>query len=317
MGTTRKVLKKVAVVVESSARTYKAPTTRIPYTTFTVNSEYDMIADESIEGVAASDLPNQGNKKVEGQLAGIVDVLTIAPILEAAFGAEAGGVYTLPVTENTKTLSIVAKDEVKTYKYAGAVIKSIRFRSETGGRLTFEADVIAYTESRDDTAFPEISIEKGTRLIHTHAGGTGYLYIGDQDDALATGDRQGLSRVEFGFEWGFDHDHDNTAQTTLIPLSTANPANLSFQDSRSDTDAYHAWRDARTALQAAFYYYASATATLLFEIPNFVITQAAHTEDDVGRIDCVAAVGRNGIGSSYSNANMEFVSPIRATLVNS
>jgi hypothetical protein len=188
--------------------------------------------------------------------------------------------------------------------------------SEVNGRLTFEADIVAYTETRDDTAFPSITTEKGTRLVHSHAGGTGYLYIGDQANALATGDRQGLTRLEFGFGWGTESEHDNTAQTTLIPLSRNNELSLSFTDSRHDADTYHAWRDARTALQAALYWYGSATATFLVEIPNFVLSDVKVTDDDVGQIECTAAVARNGIGTTYSNANMEFVSPFRATLIN-
>jgi len=317
MGTTRKVLKQVACVVEGTARVYSAPTFRIPFTSFTINSEFDMIADDSIEGVAQQDLPNQGVKKVEGQLAGIVDVSTIAPILEAAFGAVDTGAYSLPTTENTKTLSICAKDEVKTYKYAGCAIKGIRFSSDTNGRLTYEADVVAYTETRDDEAFPTINTEKGTRLVHHHASGTGYMRIGDQADALAAGDNQGLSRVEFGFEWGFESEHDNTGQTTLIPLSRGNPASFSFSISRHAADTWHAARDAATKLQAELYYYVSATASLKIQIPNFILSEVKVSDDDVAKVDCVAAVGRNGIATSYTNASMAFVTPIKATLDNS
>ena len=317
MGTTRKVLRKVAVIIEPTARTYQAPTTRIPQTSFTINAMFDMIEDESIDGQAYKALPNQGTKRVEGTLAGIVDVDTIDPILEAAHGAESSQVYSLPSTVNEKTLSIICVDGVKTYKYTGAVIKGITFTSEPNGRLVYSADVIAYTETRDDTAFPAMTYEKGTRIVHHHAGGTGFLRVGDQTNALAAGDNLGLSSLEWGWEWGFDHEFDNTSQTTLIPLSTICTPKFSFQISRHSLDTYLAFRDAGTALQASLYFYASSSATLLVEIPNFILPEAAVTEDDIAKIDIATMVGANGIGSSYSNSNMSFVTPIRTTLVNS
>lgn len=318
MGTTRKVLRQVAWEIESSPGVYQEPNTRVPHTSFTLNAQYDMIADEGIEGSGLMALPNQGTKRVEGTISGHVDALTIAPLLEAAFGAESGGSHTFPLGGNTKSLSICAKDEVKTYKYAGCYIKSISFSSEAGGRLNYSADIIGYTETRDDTSFPTMSVEKGVLFLHQHAGSSsGFFRAGDQDNALTSGDEIGITNIEIGWEWGFDHQFDNTSQTTLVPLSSMLQPTMSFQVSRHNTDAFHTFRDSFTALQAEIRYYQSATYQLEFEFPNLRLAEVSVSEDDIGKIDCVVAVGRNGAGTNYDNTNYSYVSPIRAILTNS
>jgi len=55
----------------------------------------------------------------------------------------------------------------------------------------------------------------------------------------------------------------------------------------------------------------------LIEIPNFIITDVAVSEDDISMVDVTCSVGRNGLGSNYSNSNMAFNTPVRATLTNS
>lgn len=319
MGTSRKVLKKVAVIVESSAGSYLAPNTLIPWTSFTVAPSFDTIKDESNIGIAFEDLPLQGDKKIVGELAGPFDVLTCMPILEAAIGYVSSKVFTLPLAKNEKSLSIVAQDEVKTYKYAGCFIQNFKLVSKAGAALEYSAQVICMSETRDDTAWPTISVNPGTKLRHVDASGTGYMRIGDQADALASGDNAGLSSVELEINWQTDGQHDNTGQGTLLPLSGAGgrpSCSLKAAYSRHDTDAVLAWRDAFTALQAEFYWYLSATASLKLEVSNFKLPTAGVGNDDVPGVDIDATLARNGISTSYSNANMTFNSPVRITVDN-
>lgn len=320
MGTTRKVLRKVACIVESSAGSYLAPDTLLPMTSFTVQRTHDMIADESIIGQSFQDLPLQGTRKIGGELAGQFDVLSCIPILEAAFGANATKVFTLPTTANAKSLSICALDDVKTNKFAGCYIRRFTLSSKAEGALEWSADIVGYVpDVRDDTEFPSVSVNPGTRLRHFDASGTGYMRIGDQADALASGDNMGLSSVELEINWNHEHQFDNTDQDSLIPLSGAGgrpSVSLKLGVARHSADTFLAWRDALTALQAEFYWYLSATASLKIEIPNFVLSAASVGGDDVPGIDVECMVARNGIGASYSNSNMTFNSPVRATVDN-
>lgn len=321
MGTTRKVLKKVAAKIESSARVYAAPDVRIPWTDFTLRKQYSMNQDDSILGQAFRGLPSLGVYRIEGNLSGLVDVNSIGVVLECATGtAVSTGVYQLQTLKNEKTMSVCAIDEVKTYKYAGCVINNIEFSSDADGRLVYSADVLGYSETRDGTSFPTISTEPGTQLLHRHAGGTGYMRVGDQSDALASGDNMGLANVRLGWNWKFANQYDNTSQGPLAHLSTADDfaeAMLSFEVSRHDSDTWLTWLEGGTALQAEFYYYVSATASLKFQIPNFIISAVDDSDESVPKMSITCAVSFNGIGASYENANMAFNDPIRPTVDNS
>lgn len=322
MATTINILRKVGAKIEDTAGTYDAPNTLIPFTSFTEKQSFDMIKDESIVGVAFEDLPLQGVRHVMGSINGQVDKDSIDPIFEQAFGTAVGTVYTCPADKNENTLSFVGIDAVKTYKYAGNVLNNFELKSDSEGALIFSADVIGWkAETRDDTSFPSISTNPSVdRFLFQHAGGTnGYARIGDQANALASGDNQNVSGLSFGINWNFAEQFFNDQGTLQLLSNSGGRANasFSFKIARHDADTWHTAINSHTALQAAVYFYKSATATLLIEVPNFVISDLTSSEDDVNTLDVVCTVARNGTGTSYSNANMEFVSPIRATIVNS
>jgi hypothetical protein len=85
---------------------------------------------------------------------------------------------------------------------------------------------------------------------------------------------------------------------------------------RHEADTFLAWKDAHTSLQAELYIYSSATATVKIQIPNLKL-KVNLTDDDATQQDCSLEIGRNGLGSNYTNSNMAFTSPARITVVNS
>jgi hypothetical protein len=320
MATTRKVIRKAAVEIEGTAGTYQEPNTVLPFTTLNIGKKYEHIQDESNIGYAFRDLSLQSIYEVAGNVESQVDVLTVAPLLEAMFGAESSGNYTLPDEENTKTLSLFALDAVKSNKYDGIRLNNAMLKSEAKGPLSFTADLLGETETRDATAWPTMSVVQGTRLQHRHADGTGYIRIGNQDDALGAGDNMGLASWELGVNWNFAAQYDNQAQETLTPLSGAagRPGcSFNFVVARHTADTFLAWRDNHTALQAEIYVYASATAALKIQIPNFVVPVVNVPDEDVAPINVEAMVARNGYDTTYSNTNFSFLSPIKAILTNS
>lgn len=326
MGTTVKPLRKVAYIIESSPGVFLPPDTLSPFTSFAVKQNFDMIDDESIVGEAFQGLPNQGVRKIEGTLAGQLEVDAIIPLLEAAFGSESSQVFSAPTTINAKSLSIVHLDEVKTNKYAGCRVKSLTIASSAEEGLTFSADIIGEAaEVRDGTAFPTISTNPGSRLLHHHANGSGHIRIADQVDALAAGDNRGLSSMEVSMAWNFDHQFDNQSQGTLPPLSTATgfaEAGFAFQiarhtDTAPSADDFLVFRDSFTSLQAELLFFRSATANMKIEISNFVVKEASVNEDDIAKLDVVTMAGRNGLSGSFDNSNMAFNTPIRITIDNS
>lgn len=322
MGTTRKVLRKVAGIIETTPGTYLAPDTLFPRTEFTLTKTFDMVIDESIVGEAFPGLPNQGVRKIEGTLAGEVDSYAFVVIAEAGLGAVSSNDYYTPTDKNEKSISLVAIDGVKTVKFAGCFMKSLAITSSAEGKQMFSADLVGYTNTvRDDTAFPAMSTTPRSRFMHHSAGGTnGYFRIGDQADALDSGDNICVSDFEITVNWNFDNQFASCSQGTLIPLSggAGRPEiTFSFTDPRHDDDNYFTWRDALTALQFDAIFYTSATANIRFRIPNFVISNASISDDEIGNVPVETAVARNGISTNYDNSNMAFNDVLRVTIVNS
>ena len=185
------------------------------------------------------------------------------------------------------------------------------------------SDLIGFVdEVRDGTAFPATATTPGTDLLHRHAlpeGTFGQFRVGDHANALASGDQLEINNSTIGVSWMFDELMSNT-QFSLLPISSqaGRPnATFSFQISRHNLDTYLAFRDNHTKLQASVKYGVSATASLLFELPNFILNSVEVNSEDVASIDVVATVARNGIGAAFTNSNMAFNSPVRATLDNS
>ncbi len=321
MAVVRKVLKKVGIKLESVVGTAEtANFVLMPWTSFTLNQSYDMIKDESIVGVAFEDLPIQGLRKIEGELSGQLDVLSSETLFEIAFGAVTSKAFSLPADKNVKTMTVIATDDLQTYTYAGCFIKKLTISSKVDGALEFKADVVGYVaEVRDSDAFPTVATSPGTRLRHIDANGTGYIRIGDQTDALAAGDNVGLKNIDIEIDWQTTAQYDNTSQSPLLLLSGQGgrpEASVKFEVSRLDSDNWFSWKEGNTALQAELYFYKSATASIKIQLTNFVLSKAEATNDDIPGVSCEGPLCRNGTGTSYSNANMAFVTPVKLTLDN-
>lgn len=315
---TKKILREMAMVDEETYGSYVTPTYLIPFLSGIPKQSFAMIEDDSIVGNAHKSLPLQGVRSLGGSIEVNADAITLPLFLRQICGAVAvGNVYTPVTTRNTKSMSGCLLDAVKTNKFAGLVMNGFKISSQAESKLKLGFELLSsIAEVRDGTVFPTPSYYPGTEFIHQHADGTnGYFRVGDQSDVLASGDNLDIKSFELGINWNFALDAVNS-QTQLQPKGAMCETTLSFQIAEHTTDQWKAWADARTPLQLQARYYASATADLIIRIPNFIIPEAPVSEDDKARVDISAIVGRNGMGTSYSNDNMEFNTPFQFELVN-
>lgn len=318
MGTTIKILQKLAAKLESNYGVYTAPDVLLPFKSKGHDQTFGMIEDESIIGVAQRDLPIQGVRHFKGNLEGQLDKLTMDVLFEAAFGANTTGAFTLPTDKNTKSLSLCALDQVKTNKYAGVVVNNFVLKSEAEKDLSVTMDLLSnVAETRDDTAFPTINTNPGARFAHHMAGGSnGYIRVGDQVDALAAGDNSTIIKaIQWGINWNFKEDFVN-AVGSLQPLSGLCEPSMEITLAQHDSDTWKTWRDAGTGLQLEAYFYISAAGTLLVQVPNFLIEEITDVDGDKPGLTLKCRVGRNGLSTSYTNTFMAFNSAIKAVRVN-
>jgi len=319
MGTTTKVIRKMAGEIQSGGTYESSAMNLMPYVGGSIKVAYDAIEDASISGEAFRDIPQQGPRRVMSEGLGFqVDSVSSEILLEALFGNNSSKVYTLG--NNTTKMSFATCDGVNSHnKYADVFFKKGTLKGSVGSNITLDAELVGETnEDRTSDAFPSAAGFGEPFTFHEAGSTNGYVRVGDAHDALASGDNIEIEDFSFDIENGFDHQHCNDGLGILTPIfgQTAPAVNGSFTVARHDTDQWLTWADAHTPLQMAIMIYKSATASLLIEIPRFVI-QASITDDDLTKVAITCNIGRNGTGTSYTNSNMAFVSPIRATLVNS
>lgn len=315
---TTKVMRKLSAQIQTGATYESNAAFLMPFVSESIMQKYDDIADESILGVGFKDIAQQGVRHVEGSISQNLDVVSCAPILEAAFGALSSQVYTLGT--NSKKLSLCALNDINAIRYANVYVKKIKLSSSVNNLWKLDYDVLGVTaQDRVATSnFPTVTAPDDPFTFHETGGTTGYVRLGNTADALAAGDNINIEDFSLEINTGFDAQYCNVGLATLTPAFGMVEASCSgsFKVARHDADTLLAWQDAHTALQMAIYIYKSATDNILIEIPRLVI-KVDLTDDDIAKQSVEMMIGRNGVGTSYKNANMAFTSPVRITTDNS
>jgi hypothetical protein len=312
MAVSTKIISKLAMQIQSGASYESNAMFLVPVTRGKLKQTFSKINDESYNGEAFTDLPQKGVQDIEGTISFQVEKITFAKILEAAFGTVNTLVYTLG--SNTKKLSVVFYDGVKTYKYANVYIKSLKISGSTDQKIMGEMTLIGATaEVRDDTAFPSYTAHSEYFTFHEVT-----CRIGDQADALAVGDDRTIEEFSIDIMCGFGTQHANTPRTILTPIFGMERPSVtgSVKIARHDADTFLAWRDAFTKLQMSLDIYKSATSRVVLQVPNFII-DCDLSDDDITSNSLSLSIGRNGIGTSYTNTNISYVSPVIATVTQS
>ena len=313
------VLEKLALQVRAGATYESGAMQQVPYLSGRITQMFDPIQSEGISGTGFRDIPQQGPRHVESSgLSVEVDADSIAPILEAAFGNVNAGVYTLG--DNAKKLSVAALDGVSCNQYANVYVKSLQLEGSSSSIIKATANLIGATAQvrAARSAFP-VALPYSEPFTMHHAGGTGYIRIGDASDALQASDEIKIDSFSLNFDNMFDNQYTNEGLGTLTPLFGQGgfmDVGGSLTVARHETDQFQQWAEDFTPLQLEIYLYRSATESIKIQVPRFIIT-AEPTDDDLAKISINMNIGRNGSGTSYKNANMAFVSPIAITLVNS
>lgn len=315
MGTDVKVIRKLSAQIQAGATFEDGAMQLIPLLSGFPMQTFDPIDNEAISGEAFRDIPQQGNRHVAGSFSMNLDKTSIQTILEAASGTT--GPYTFGT--NTKKLSLVGSDQIKTNEYANVYVKRLAINGSENGILTADVDIVGVTaEDRQALSHPSSTAYDADPFTFPELGGTnGYVRAGDDTDALASGDNLEIESFSLEIITGFDEQFYN-ARGTLTPVFGMVPPSVtgSFVVSRHDTDQWQTWAEGHESLQMNLLAYKSATAQFLIEIPRF-IAKPEVTDEDVNKINVEQLIGRNGVTGTVVNSNMNFVSPIRFTVTDS
>ena len=315
---TTKVMRKLCAQIQSGASYESGAMISMPFTSESIMQNYDEIADESISGEGFMDIPQQGPRHTSGSVSLNIDPVSCIPLMEAAFGTNSSNVFTLG--SNVKKMSMCCLNSANAVELANVYPKTFNINGTSAGLIKLETEVIAETAQVRDAVgnYPAAPTAFGTPFTFHEAGGTGYVRVGNQDDALSSSDDICIEEFSLEITTGFDEQYCNEGTDTLTPVFGMVPPTVSgsFRIARHDSDTFQDFEDAHTPLQMSIYVYKSATETMLIEIPNFVIS-CEITDDDIAKQNITMMIGRNGLGTSYSNSNMSLTSPVRITIVNS
>ena len=168
-----------------------------------------------------------------------------------------------------------------------------------GESLKISVDLLCRKLERSATAFPGLSISNYSRIVFTNTSSTSRIRVGNQDDALASGDEMCFE----SFSLELDNmlkgdDYCNQQRYALEPLRNGKrDVRLTLRLPRYSADTFQDWKANGTLLQADFYF-TDGTKTWLLEVPEFKIFEGF--EANIGGPEVLF---QEGIGQCFINTS--------------
>lgn len=274
--------------IEAASPGWGSPATinnRIPYKSETLSDVIAMIEDRSLRGIAGHDALDLGEKSVTGEV--VTDIRYTLKSgsyfcgsdlwLSAAMGgapAYNSGVNTMFLAASpSRPVTIAINKQVSIWEFISCMFGGFKISGKVGAELEVAFKVIAYNLLRTGTTnsasnFTALAANGGKRVlfadITTDSARTGSFRIGDIANALADGDRIGISDFSLDYNAGLTDSEfctpDNNitvgagvhsdARLTLQPeRNKRREVTLDFTIPRYRTDQFFAWMNAGTELQ--------------------------------------------------------------------
>jgi len=266
------VLAKCGVVAGSSwGEAWSAVTAMVPFSDEAIAETIGQIEDNSLEGSAGKRASDQGLIELNGALNADIDYYNFGPIWKAAFGVDTSEVYTFE-DELGDMLRMEFEKSVSRWRIDSLKIGSFSISGNKGDALKLSLDLLCRSFTRSATAFPAISISNYSRVVFSNTSATARIRIGDQDNALASGDEMGLESFKIDVDNALKaDDYTNQQRYCLEPIRGGKrDVKLTIKLPRYSADTFQDWKAAGTKLQADFYF-TDGTKTFLIEIPEFII----------------------------------------------
>lgn len=253
--------------VSSWGDSWSAVTDLLPFKSEGIEKTIEKIENMSLQGVGGKIKADQGLIRVGGDLPGHLDYANWGKVLEAALGSVAAGVYSIQDT-NAKIIRLEFEKSISRWRLGSVKIEELRIRGIKDGEVEINTNLIVQDIARSATAFPAISISNHSRVLFND----GTFRVGDNANALGSGDAIGLEEFELILKRGFkEDDFTNEAQTVLVPVENGfREASLRIKLPRYESDAWTDWKDAATDLQGDLSF-TDGSNTFLIQLPQMLI----------------------------------------------
>jgi hypothetical protein len=289
----------------------------VPHTSHTLKQKPVLVMDDGIVGLAFDPTPQLGYYEISGTITFNLDKVSIKPFLEAALGTVAGTnpyVYSNTAV-NAKLFSIQTDDGVAVREYGDVYCTNLKISSSVGQNIVAEVTVFGIVqEDRTGNTWSGTVAMPNPPMVFHEISTTGYCRIGDHADALAAGDNQTIQDFSFELVTGLAPQYDNSRLSLAPVFGMVKPeVTGTVTLSRHAVNTFLDAQDNVTKQQLEIYAYRGATEYMIIRVPNFIV-ETDITDDEIAKVTLGMKIGRNGYGTTYTNANMAFVSPLQITV---
>jgi hypothetical protein len=263
------------IKLASWAAGYSAPTALIPFLNETLSVAFDRIPDESLVGTASRGPSAQGGLAVAGETTHNLDYNNFDTLFECLMGTAVGRTFTISDDDLPKWPSVEVDKVIQRHRfYAGKIVKAT-ISCRAGGIAQVKFGWLIRKRDLSATAFPAISTP-GPRNLVLFKHAITKIWIGDQADALTSGDAIGFSSYEIAFDRQMvADDRDSNSPTEILePIPgdwRACEIKLTIPRYNTATSVLADWKDNDTALQLQIQH-TGGSESFSAQLPNLRIT---------------------------------------------
>jgi Phage tail tube protein len=246
----------------------------IPLVSESITKSFDLQRSKALHGQASPHEPKHGHQMVTGSLVTEFDY-SASGLLEYAMGNAAGTVYTF-TDDLDQQFHLEIDKVVERYRHASCKVGSLTISGEAGSEDPIQAsyELISHRETRIATAFggPALTTDP---VMFTDLG---YLRLGDQADALTSGDAVCIKNFEISIDNALEGTSKcNTDDFVLEPIrSGLRMVTLKIGFARYNSTgivaALDGWRNNQTRLQSSMLF-TNGASSYIIDMPELRIVE--------------------------------------------
>lgn len=246
----------------------------IPFMSESLTPSWERIADQALVGSGGQYPSDQGVFGAPGSTKHPLDYNNFTALFEAVLGAEAGGVVT--IEDRLAVFNWLELEKtVSRHRFGAAVATKMTLSGQQKGQVELEVEWAPRSFDNNSAVFPAGAT--GPATMNKVRFQDLVFRIGDQADALASGDRVEIESFEITFDRKMKiDDYVARAANAQLPIQPVEDekreCGFKFKLPRYAADTIIDWKEADTALQADFVFTRGAE-SLTVELPEVRITE--------------------------------------------
>jgi len=256
---------------------YTASAAIMPFLNESLTSKFDILENPSLTGYGAQTPGDQGVETIKGSTEHLLNYNSTDVFMALVMGGSAGGVLTvvddrsLAAWTANKYYLLEFDKQVKRFRFWAALAGKFTISGAKNSYVKVTFDWFAKNFDLVDTVFPTLA-QPANILVNFDDL---VFRIGDQGDALSSGDALGIESFEVVFDRAYkDDDYASDATLPKQPLEPvsggwrATELTIKLPRLNAANIGLPIWKDQNTALQADLMFTGPTTYTKKIELPE-------------------------------------------------